>query len=317
MVQLRRDHAAQRGDASLRLNAAEQNGVGSLACFVIAAPYREHGVATTLARGRPRAARARGLRAVEAYPRAGARAPHRRTTAARFGCIEKAGFEPYRETERYLSSARPLLEAPRRGHGRPPVRHELLPRRGRGHARRGGHRLQPRARARDRARQEARRERQGDPAHTHRPRPHRRTACCFCRRSGRSRSRSTTRSARWSRKRSRFAASSSGARRRSKRRDRARGVRDVSRRLARVRGAAHAWTQPRRRVAEDRRPCLHRRRAVRRLDRALRLRQLRPAGAARRDSHAAAVTARRNDRAQRSWARDDDRSRAPDEPLPY
>src|SRR5207245_1201578 len=50
------------------LEAADHDGVGSIACFVIAAPYRGHGVATRLLDGAVERLRARGLRAAEAYP---------------------------------------------------------------------------------------------------------------------------------------------------------------------------------------------------------------------------------------------------------
>src|SRR5258705_13614024 len=50
------------------LNAAEQQGVGSLACFVIAAPYRQHGVASALLGSALDRLRARGVKTAEAYP---------------------------------------------------------------------------------------------------------------------------------------------------------------------------------------------------------------------------------------------------------
>lgn len=86
----------------LGLDAAEHEGVGSIACFVIAAPYRGHGVATRLLETAVGRLRARGLRAVEAYPRKqdeGSDQAHYRGSLRMY---EKAGFEPYRETERYL-----------------------------------------------------------------------------------------------------------------------------------------------------------------------------------------------------------------------
>jgi len=86
----------------LKLDAAEHAGVGSISCFVIAAPYRGHGVATTLLDAAIERMQARGLRAVEAYPR---REEDRSAQAHYRGSLrmyEKAGFEPYRETERYF-----------------------------------------------------------------------------------------------------------------------------------------------------------------------------------------------------------------------
>ncbi|HEV2476989.1 MAG TPA: GNAT family N-acetyltransferase [Candidatus Dormibacteraeota bacterium] len=83
------------------LNVAEQEGVGSLACFVIAAPYRKHGVASALLDAALDRLRARGVRLAEAYPA--------RTSDSAQGNYRgplqmflRAGFEPYRETERHL-----------------------------------------------------------------------------------------------------------------------------------------------------------------------------------------------------------------------
>ena len=86
----------------LKLDAVEHAGVGSISCFVIAAPYRGHGVATKLLDAAIERMQARGLRAVEAYPR---RQEDRSAQAHYRGSLrmyEKAGFEPYRETERYF-----------------------------------------------------------------------------------------------------------------------------------------------------------------------------------------------------------------------
>jgi ribosomal protein S18 acetylase RimI-like enzyme len=52
----------------LGLATADHEGVGSVACFVIAAPYRGHGVASKLLDFAVDKLRACGLRAVEAYP---------------------------------------------------------------------------------------------------------------------------------------------------------------------------------------------------------------------------------------------------------
>ena len=90
------------------LEAADHDGVGSIACFVIAAPYRGHGVATRLLDGAVERLRARGLRAAEAYPgRTDTTAPqaHYRGPLSMF---LRAGFEPYRETERYVVVRKPL-----------------------------------------------------------------------------------------------------------------------------------------------------------------------------------------------------------------
>jgi ribosomal protein S18 acetylase RimI-like enzyme/uncharacterized protein YndB with AHSA1/START domain len=83
------------------LNVAEQQGVGSLACFVIAAPYRNHGVASALLDAALERLRARGVRVAEAYPartQDSAQANYR----GPLQMFLRAGFEPYRETERHL-----------------------------------------------------------------------------------------------------------------------------------------------------------------------------------------------------------------------
>jgi GNAT superfamily N-acetyltransferase len=83
------------------LDAAEHEGVGSLACFVIAAPYRGHGVATSLLDGALGRLRARGVRVAEAYPAKkldSAQANYR----GPLSMYLRAGFEPYRESERHV-----------------------------------------------------------------------------------------------------------------------------------------------------------------------------------------------------------------------
>jgi GNAT superfamily N-acetyltransferase/uncharacterized protein YndB with AHSA1/START domain len=76
--------------------AGSLEGVGSIACFVVAAPYRGHGVASRLLEAALDRLRDRGLRVAEAYPPA-----ESRSAQAMFrGPLEmyrRAGFEPYRE----------------------------------------------------------------------------------------------------------------------------------------------------------------------------------------------------------------------------
>ena len=85
----------------LKLDAADHEGVGSVSCFVIAAPYRGHGVATKLLDVAIERLRARGLRSVESYPRKGDDARDQAHYRGSLGMYRKAGFEPYRETDRY------------------------------------------------------------------------------------------------------------------------------------------------------------------------------------------------------------------------
>jgi GNAT superfamily N-acetyltransferase len=83
------------------LNAAEQQGVGSLACFVIAAPYRKHGVATALLDAALERLRSRGVRVAEAYPARKQDSPQGNYRGP-LQMFLRAGFEPYRETERHI-----------------------------------------------------------------------------------------------------------------------------------------------------------------------------------------------------------------------
>jgi GNAT superfamily N-acetyltransferase len=83
-----------------KLEAESQRGVGSVACFVIASPYRGHGVASKLLEAAIRRLRARGVREVEAYPpRAGEDTPQGNYRGP-MEMYVRAGFEPYRELER-------------------------------------------------------------------------------------------------------------------------------------------------------------------------------------------------------------------------
>jgi len=83
------------------LNAAEQQGVGSLACFVIAAPYRQHGVASALLESALERLRARGVKTAEAYPVKELKSAQSNYRGP-LSMYLQAGFEPYRETERHL-----------------------------------------------------------------------------------------------------------------------------------------------------------------------------------------------------------------------
>jgi uncharacterized protein YndB with AHSA1/START domain/GNAT superfamily N-acetyltransferase len=86
--------------SKLKLEAADHDAVGSVACFVIAAPYRRHGIAERLLEAACERLSLVGCTAVEAYPRKDAAD----TTSYR-GPLEmylRAGFEPYREAGRTL-----------------------------------------------------------------------------------------------------------------------------------------------------------------------------------------------------------------------
>jgi ribosomal protein S18 acetylase RimI-like enzyme len=83
----------------LGLSAEDHDGVGSVACFVIAAPYRGHGVAASLLDAAIERLRQRGVRAVEAYPRRtedSAQANYR----GPIGMYLRAGFELYSDKDK-------------------------------------------------------------------------------------------------------------------------------------------------------------------------------------------------------------------------
>jgi GNAT superfamily N-acetyltransferase len=84
------------------LDAADHDAVGSVACFVISSRYRGHGVATRLLDVAIERLRAKGLRAVEAYPGRGYGDSAQSHYRGPLSMFLRAGFEPYRETERYL-----------------------------------------------------------------------------------------------------------------------------------------------------------------------------------------------------------------------
>jgi ribosomal protein S18 acetylase RimI-like enzyme len=80
----------------LGLAAADHEGVGSVACFVIAAPYRGHGVASKLLDFAVDKLRVRGLRAVEAYPLRSDDSNHTNYRGP-LAMFLRAGFETYSE----------------------------------------------------------------------------------------------------------------------------------------------------------------------------------------------------------------------------
>ncbi len=86
----------------LGLEAPEHAGVGSVACFVIAAPYRGHGVASKLLEVAIDRLRDQGMRAVEAYPSSSTSASAQSHYRGAMSMFVRAGFEPYRELERYV-----------------------------------------------------------------------------------------------------------------------------------------------------------------------------------------------------------------------
>lgn len=76
--------------------------MGSIACFVIAAPYRGHGLARRLLDAACERLAARGLEWVEAYPSKAGKSPQGNYRGPLQMYLD-AGFEPWRESERYTT----------------------------------------------------------------------------------------------------------------------------------------------------------------------------------------------------------------------
>jgi ribosomal protein S18 acetylase RimI-like enzyme len=83
------------------LQAPDHEGVGSVACFVIAAPYRGHGVASRLLDAAVERLRKRGLSTVEGYP-AREEDSAQGNYRGPLSMYLRAGFEVFRETERNI-----------------------------------------------------------------------------------------------------------------------------------------------------------------------------------------------------------------------
>ena len=90
------------------LAAADHEGVGSVACFVIASPYRGHGVASMLLDAAIERLRARGLKAIEAYPQRADDSQHTNYRGP-LSMFIRAGFEPYREAGSHLVLRKSLV----------------------------------------------------------------------------------------------------------------------------------------------------------------------------------------------------------------
>lgn len=82
-----------------KLERSDYAGIGSISCFIIAAPYRRHGIASRLLDTALDRLRKRGLKSVEAYPvreDGSAQGNYR----GAFSMYTKAGFQPYRDAGR-------------------------------------------------------------------------------------------------------------------------------------------------------------------------------------------------------------------------
>jgi GNAT superfamily N-acetyltransferase len=84
------------------LEANDHQGVGSVACFVIASQYRGHGVATRLLDEALERLRAKSFRMVEAYPPKESDGTAQGSFRGPLAMYLRAGFEPYREAGRSL-----------------------------------------------------------------------------------------------------------------------------------------------------------------------------------------------------------------------
>jgi GNAT superfamily N-acetyltransferase len=82
------------------LSAADHEAVGSISCFVIASPYRGHGVASRLLDVAIERLRAKGMHAVEAYPTRSGDSQHTNYRGP-LAMYLRAGFEPYREAGKH------------------------------------------------------------------------------------------------------------------------------------------------------------------------------------------------------------------------
>ncbi|HEY2598345.1 MAG TPA: GNAT family N-acetyltransferase [Candidatus Dormibacteraeota bacterium] len=83
------------------LTAPDHEGVGSVACFVIASPYRGHGVASRLLDAAVERLRAKGMKAVEAYPKRSDDSQHTNYRGP-MAMFVRAGFQPYGEAGSHL-----------------------------------------------------------------------------------------------------------------------------------------------------------------------------------------------------------------------
>ncbi len=83
------------------LDAGQYERVGSVACFVIAAPYRRHGLARRLLDAACGRLADRGVEWVEAYPPKDAKSPQGNYRGPLSMYLE-AGFQPQREGDRYV-----------------------------------------------------------------------------------------------------------------------------------------------------------------------------------------------------------------------
>lgn len=82
-----------------QLEPADHERVGSISCFVIAAPYRGHGIASRLLETAVERLRAQGLQSVEAYPVRDEQSPQGNYRGV-LSMYLRAGFEPYRDLGR-------------------------------------------------------------------------------------------------------------------------------------------------------------------------------------------------------------------------
>ena len=89
------------------LHVEDADRVGSIVCFVIAAPFRRQGVASRLLEAACDGFRQQGLAFAEAYPRLDTHADDENYPGP-LGLYEAVGFEPFRQLEGVLIMRKPL-----------------------------------------------------------------------------------------------------------------------------------------------------------------------------------------------------------------
>ena len=97
-------------DRSLEFRVDDAERVGSIVCFVIAAPYRRQGVARRLLDAACKRLRRQGFEYAEAYPLKHPMSDARACQGP-FAMYLAAGFSPYRESERRAVVRKPLSPA--------------------------------------------------------------------------------------------------------------------------------------------------------------------------------------------------------------
>ncbi len=100
--------AGYDSDPDYRFDGDDGDRIGAIACFVIAKPYRRHGIARRLLEAALAGFERRGLRIAEAYPRKEGSLSDASSYHGPLGMYLEAGFEPVRELEHQLVVRKPV-----------------------------------------------------------------------------------------------------------------------------------------------------------------------------------------------------------------